>query len=233
MSVSERLPNPWYTGEVLCNSCGVVRYPSQEGIVVRRLPFVADQSLHLLEEPSDPILVGSEAWYCWLAAEQHPSFAFRNPLGTFTVQRERRRQQWYWYLYHKHEGKLRKAYVGKTEEMTLQRLNAVAATVVIQGDLHTDAQAHVPAPSSTLDRNDPPLATSLRASPSFTGSEHAPPHTLPAQLTPLIGREQEVATVCTLLRRKEVRLLTFIGTGGVGKTRLAIQVATEVLADFA
>jgi predicted ATPase len=210
-----------------------MRYPSQEGIVVRRLPFVADQSLHLLEEPSDPILVGSEAWYCWLAAEQHPSFAFRNPLGSFTVRRERRRQQWYWYLYHKHEGKLRKAYVGKTEEMTLQRLNTVAATVVIQGDLHTDAQAHVPAPSSTLDRNDPPLATPLRASPSFTGSEYAPPHALPAQLTTLIGREQEVAAVCNLLRRKEVRLLTLIGTGGVGKTRLAIQVATEVLADFA
>ena len=101
--------------------------------MVRRLPFVADQSLHLLEEPSDPILVDSEAWYCWLAAEQHPSFAFRNQLGTFTVRRERRRQQWYWYLYHKQEGKLRKAYLGKTEEMTLQRLNALAATVVIQG----------------------------------------------------------------------------------------------------
>jgi len=95
MTVSERLPNPWYTGEVLCNSCGVVRYPSQEGIVVRRLPFVADHSLHVPEEPSDPILVGSEAWYCWLAAEQHPSFAFRHQLGTFTVRRERRRQQWY------------------------------------------------------------------------------------------------------------------------------------------
>ena len=201
--------------------------------MVRRLPFISDQSLHMLEEPSDPILVGSEAWYRWLAAEQHPSFAFSNPLGTFTVRRERRRQRWYWYLYHKQEGKLRKAYLGKTEEMTLRRLNAVAATVIIQGDLHTDAQAHVPASSSTLDRTDPPLGTSLRASPSFTGSEHAPPHTLPAQLTPLIGREQEVAAVCTLLRRKEVRLLTFIGTGGVGKTRLAIQVATEVLADFA
>jgi len=232
LSCSERLPNLWYTGEVLCNSCGLVRYPSQEGIVVRRLPFVADQSLHLLEEPSEPIRVGSQAWHCWLAAEQHPSFAFSNQLGTFTVRRERRRQQWYWYLYHKQEGKLRKAYVGKTEEMTLERLNAVTATVVVQGDRHADTTTHLPAPSSTLDRNDHPLPTPSSPSASFTGSQHAPAPNLPAQLTPLIGREQEVAAVCTLLRRKEVRLVTLTGTGGIGKTRLAIQAATEVLADF-
>jgi len=232
LSCSERLPKLWYTGEVLCNSCGLVRYPSQEGIVVRRLPFVADQSLHLLEEPSDPILVGSEAWYGWLAAEQHPSFAFSNQLGTFTVRRERRRQHGYWYLYHKQGGKLRKAYVGKTEEMTLERLNAITATLVVQGDLRADADAHLPAPRSTVDRNDPPLATPLRPRASFAGSQYAPAHNLPAQLTPLMGRDQEVAAVCTLLRRKEVRLLTLTGTGGIGKTRLAIQAATQVLADF-
>src|SRR5260221_215146 len=58
-------------------------------------------------------------------------------------------------------------------------------------------------------------------------------HNLPAPLTPLIGREQEVAAVCALLRRPEVRLLTFTGTGGVGKTRLALQVASALLDDFA
>ena len=56
---------------------------------------------------------------------------------------------------------------------------------------------------------------------------------LPAQLTPLIGREQEVAAVCTLLQRSEVRLVTITGMGGVGKTRLAFQIATDLMDDFA
>jgi predicted ATPase/DNA-binding CsgD family transcriptional regulator len=59
------------------------------------------------------------------------------------------------------------------------------------------------------------------------------PNNLPAQLTPLIGREGEVTDVCTFLRRPEVRLVTLTGTGGVGKTRLGLQVAAHLLEDFA
>jgi predicted ATPase/DNA-binding CsgD family transcriptional regulator len=200
--------------------------------MVRRLPLVADHSLRLLEEPSDPIVVGSEAWYRWLAAEQHQSFAFRNQLGTFTVRRERRRQCWYWYLYHKREGKLRKAYLGKTEEVTLERLNAITATLVSQSDPHADADAHVPAPRSTVDGSDHPLLTPLRPRASFARPERSTTHHLPAQFTQLIGREQDVTAICSLLQRPDVRLLTLTGSGGVGKTRLAVQVGTSLANDF-
>jgi predicted ATPase/tRNA A-37 threonylcarbamoyl transferase component Bud32 len=58
-------------------------------------------------------------------------------------------------------------------------------------------------------------------------------HHLPAHLTPLIGREREIVEASAILRRGDVRLVTLTGTGGIGKTRLALQVATELVADFA
>jgi predicted ATPase/class 3 adenylate cyclase len=57
--------------------------------------------------------------------------------------------------------------------------------------------------------------------------------TLPVQLTPLIGREHEVTTVVRLLRRDNVRLVTFTGPGGTGKTRMALQVGSELADVFA
>jgi predicted ATPase/class 3 adenylate cyclase len=56
---------------------------------------------------------------------------------------------------------------------------------------------------------------------------------LPAQPTVLIGRKQEVATLCELLRHAETRLVTLTGPGGTGKTRLALQATAELLDDFA
>jgi predicted ATPase/class 3 adenylate cyclase len=61
----------------------------------------------------------------------------------------------------------------------------------------------------------------------------ARPHNLPVQPTPLLGREEEIARLCALLRRGDVRLVTLTGPGGVGKTRLGLQVAAELVDDFA
>jgi predicted ATPase/DNA-binding CsgD family transcriptional regulator len=56
----------------------------------------------------------------------------------------------------------------------------------------------------------------------------AAPIALPVPPTSLIGREREVAVVLDLLQRADVRLVTLVGPGGVGKTRLALQVAAEL-----
>ncbi|HEY7832790.1 MAG TPA: adenylate/guanylate cyclase domain-containing protein, partial [Ktedonobacterales bacterium] len=59
------------------------------------------------------------------------------------------------------------------------------------------------------------------------------PHNLPVQPTPLIGREEAVATLAALLRGNGPRLVTLTGPGGIGKTRLSIQVAAELMDAFA
>ncbi|MEO8740580.1 MAG: tetratricopeptide repeat protein [Casimicrobiaceae bacterium] len=57
------------------------------------------------------------------------------------------------------------------------------------------------------------------------------PNNLPGQLTSFVGRFNEVAEVKRLLR--ETRLLTLTGAGGCGKTRLSLQVAADMLEDYA
>lgn len=58
------------------------------------------------------------------------------------------------------------------------------------------------------------------------------PNNLPAQPSPLIGRERELADVEALLMRDNVGLVTLTGPGGTGKTRLGLQVAADLLGQF-
>lgn len=53
------------------------------------------------------------------------------------------------------------------------------------------------------------------------------PNNLPAQPTPLIGREKELADLGKMLGRGEGRLITLTGPGGMGKTRLGLQLASD------
>src|SRR5918997_1799523 len=79
--------------------------------------------------------------------------------------------------------------------------------------------------ATTADRHhDPPLGV-VRVVP-----DHEPPAPLPRFLTGLIGREREVALLRALLQRPDAPIVTLVGPGGVGKTRLAV-CAAEAAAD--
>jgi predicted ATPase/DNA-binding SARP family transcriptional activator/pimeloyl-ACP methyl ester carboxylesterase/tRNA A-37 threonylcarbamoyl transferase component Bud32 len=58
------------------------------------------------------------------------------------------------------------------------------------------------------------------------------PHNLPAGLSLLVGREKEVVDIGNLLAEADGRLLTLVGPGGIGKTRLAVAAATAALPQF-
>jgi len=74
----------------------------------------------------------------------------------------------------------------------------------------------------TLQRNFPALRTLT-----------VQPHNLPPQPTPFVGREEELAQLAAQLADPACRLLTLVGPGGIGKTRLALQAAAEQVEAFA
>ncbi len=89
-----------------------------------------------------------------------------------------------------------------------------------------DGSALLDGPASV----DEPATAILHSSSQqvFTAS----PHNLTGDLSPLIGREKEIAEIENLLSRGNIRLLTMTGIGGTGKTRLAQAVAWRVLLNF-
>jgi predicted ATPase/DNA-binding CsgD family transcriptional regulator len=65
-----------------------------------------------------------------------------------------------------------------------------------------------------------------------TTSSLFPTHNLPAQTTEFIGREQELLTLSQFLRNLKVRLITILAPGGMGKSRLALELGARALGDF-
>jgi predicted ATPase/DNA-binding SARP family transcriptional activator len=78
-----------------------------------------------------------------------------------------------------------------------------------------------------IDTEAPPVVA--RDEPSTPSTSATPPHNLPAQLTPFVGRVEEAARIVAHLRDPTCRLLTLVGPGGIGKTRLALKAAQQLI----
>jgi hypothetical protein len=100
----------------------------QKRLPRQRLPQVMQDHLAIPDAdglPTVRIALGSTAWYDWLAGESNQAFAFASPQGSFTARRERQRNGWYWYAYRRQGARVRKLYLGKAADLTLERLTTV------------------------------------------------------------------------------------------------------------
>ncbi len=175
--------------------------------------------------------VGTAAWSGWLQTATR--FRVRSALGTFTMRREQAGHQqgaWYWRAYRKRGGQLHRVYVGQAGQLTLERLQAVARELFGQREQQVDSEGEVANGGASRRKPATTLSSEQPLNP-LRSPEHG--NRPPSPLTSLIGREREVAAASTLVARPEVRLLTLTGTGGVGKTRLALAIASEVEGTFA
>jgi predicted ATPase/DNA-binding XRE family transcriptional regulator len=132
---------------------------------------------------------------------------------------------------------------GLSQEMLAERagLSAHALSALERGPRRVPQRATLAALVSALDLSATEQAelerTVRRARDPWGASDTqqvavATPAPLPPAPTPLLGRADEIACARDLLRSQDVRLLTFTGPGGVGKTRLAVAVARAVRTDF-
>lgn len=77
-----------------------------------------------------------------------------------------------------------------------------------------------------------PAADTTALFERIRAAEASPRHNLPAALTPFIGRADELAELAALIADPGCRLITLVGNGGVGKTRLALQIAAQRVERF-
>src|SRR6266480_1540877 len=112
-------------------------------------PTVQGETLVYRQDGQEQILtVDTAAWFAWL--ETAATFSFVSETGSFTARREQaghKRGGWYWKAYRKQHGKLTSRYLGKSETITLARLQTVAqalADALVETAPDTDADAAVP-----------------------------------------------------------------------------------------
>src|SRR5215218_904193 len=111
--------------------------------MTRRIDHVVDGVVRAREPVGTrEIAVDSPDWFAWLDDHATHSFSFQGSSGTLTARKEHRTSgdAGYWSAYRKWGGKLRKAYLGKTESLTLEHLNEAAARLAAAAAVERSAR---------------------------------------------------------------------------------------------
>ncbi|HEY7122674.1 MAG TPA: LuxR C-terminal-related transcriptional regulator [Ktedonobacterales bacterium] len=95
-----------------------------------------------------PLEVGSAEWFAWL--EKVNTFFFKETAHPFTARKQLRSGHWYWYAQRRHKGRLRSVYMGKTADLTLERLRSVAQTLMVKEAPPGPSSASAPEPGDSL-----------------------------------------------------------------------------------
>jgi ATP/maltotriose-dependent transcriptional regulator MalT len=178
-------------------------------------------TLHTASPPLS-IDIESPAWWQWLDGDGTSTFRYLTGQGRFTARRESKSGGHYWYAYRRHQGKLRKAYLGKSNELTLARMDLIASSLAEQITLHIARDAIVVNDDvSSLRQRNVMLATGALAKESSPRSIYnlllATKLYQPPVRHDLVPRPRLVELMRTTLQRK---LTLITAPAGFGKTTL-------------
>lgn len=173
--------------------------------MARTTARVDEDRLAIAANDEASIVVGTPAWFQWL--ESATAFTFTCATGKFTARKEaKQRGGQYWKAYHTASGTLHRAYLGKTDDLTMDRLINTAATL---------AAASVPKEPSTPDLTDP--ASASASEPTSRINLLAAKLNVPTARAHLVARTRLFERLETGLQGK----LTLIAApAGSGKTTL-------------
>ncbi|MFL5656890.1 MAG: hypothetical protein ACJ8CB_22245, partial [Ktedonobacteraceae bacterium] len=172
-----------------------------------------DRLIHQQDDHEQVLVVGAPAWFAWL--ETATTFAFTSNTGTFTARKERagnQRGSWYWKAYRTQHGKHSSLYLGKTEALTLERLNAVAQALAQASSGDEGGAADVERPALPTEEVERRTLTTRPADPLLATKLHVPRPPLQ-----LVRRPRLVERIQHAVERQ----LTLIAApAGFGKTTL-------------
>jgi predicted ATPase/class 3 adenylate cyclase len=180
-------------------------------------------------EGGSPIECAFEMQRALAQSEWGPIGAVRVRVGLYAGEAEKRDGDYFGTAVNRAARLVSVAWGGQT----LLSTEVLAAAPLPQGASLQDLGTHL-----LRDLNEPLQVYGL-SHPALPQQEFPPlrslstyPHNLPAQLTPFLGRQAELAEIAQQLQTPGCRLVTLMGPGGIGKTRLAIQAAAEQVEAF-